>query len=257
LGGGPTILSRWVRARGPGGGDLGFAGAGRFFACGALVAHTGATAAIATQAFVDPLWGTEGLPRVLSGAAPSAVLEDFVARDAGADLRQAHILTTGGAIAQHTGAACVPWCGHACAEGVSVAGNMLTGPDVVNATLAAFQASEGAPMAERLLAAMAAGEAAGGDKRGRQAAALRVHSGQPYPALDLRVDDHGDPLAELRRLYAVSQERFVHFAVGLPTLGAFSGQTDRAPIDAAIARAEAERQARGLASASFATDNPQ
>ena len=91
------------------------------------------------------------------------------------------------------------------------------------------------PFARRLIAALQAGEAAGGDKRGKQSAALRIHTSEAYPALDLRVDDHADPLAELARLEAVSRERFVHFAGYLPTRAAPAGVFDRAVIEAGIA----------------------
>jgi len=99
---------------------------------------------------------------------------------------------------------------------VSVAGNMLAGPEVLEASLAAFGATAGRRLSERLLLALEAGDAAGGDRRGRQSAALQVCGRDPYPDLDLRVDDHPDPLAELRRLHGVAQRRFVHFRRFLP-----------------------------------------
>jgi uncharacterized Ntn-hydrolase superfamily protein len=125
-------------------------------------------------------------------------------------------------------------------DNVSVAGNMLAGPEVVERTLAAWQASTG-PMADRLLTAMEAGEAAGGDKRGRQAAALKICSRDPYPDLDIRADDHADPLAELRRLVAVSAERFAVFRRFMPGLDHPAGTTDRQVIEAAIAEAAQRR----------------
>ncbi|MEY4212006.1 MAG: hypothetical protein RL458_231, partial [Pseudomonadota bacterium] len=131
------------------------------------------------------------------------------------------------------------WCGHRIAERVSVAGNMLVGPGVVDDTLRAYQEGMNLPFAERLIHALKAGEAAGGDKRGRQAAALRIHTTEAYPALDLRVDDHDDPLAELERLEAVSRERFTHFAQFFATRARPGGIHDRAVIEAAIAKAVA------------------
>ena len=101
---------------------------------------------------------------------------------------------------------------------------------------------------------MRAGEEAGGDKRGRQAAGLVIHRGQDHAYLDLRVDDHGDPLGELDRLLEVAGERYLHVAEAMPSLDNFSGTSDRAPIDAAIARAEEARKAAGKASRSLATD---
>jgi uncharacterized Ntn-hydrolase superfamily protein len=115
---------------------------------------------------------------------------------------------------------------------------MLAGPQVVQRTLEAFCAATG-PLALRLLAAMQAGEAAGGDKRGKQSAAMLINDGEEWSALDLRVDDHTDPLAELARLERVSRERWVHFRKFLPTRQNPAGITDRATIDASIAAAAA------------------
>ena len=110
---------------------------------------------------------------------------------------------------------CVGWCGAVRGADVSVAGNMLAGEAVVERTLAAFEAARG-DLAERLLAALEAGEAAGGDKRGKQSAALKICTRDPFPDLDIRADDHPDPLAELRRLHRVSRERFAISAGSCP-----------------------------------------
>ncbi|MGR3453741.1 DUF1028 domain-containing protein [Pseudooceanicola sp.] len=233
-------------------GEIGLAVASRFFACGAAVPYVGANAAVATQAFVNPLWGVEGLARLKAGEAAQAVLDDVRTRDAGQALRQAHMLDAQGAFAAHTGADCTDWCGHLIRDDHSVAGNMLTGPEVIEETSRAFAAATGT-LAERLLAAMRAGEAAGGDKRGRQAAGLTIHRGEDYAHLSLRVDDHDDPLAELGRLLEVAGERYLMVAETFPTAGNFSGTTDRGPIDAAIAAAEDKRRAEGRPSASRAT----
>ena len=112
---------------------------------------------------------------------------------------------------------------------------MLAGPDVVARTLDAFAAATG-PLADRLLTAMEAGEAAGGDRRGKQAAALKICSRDPYPDLDLRADDHPDPLAELRRLYRVSLERSAVFRRFMPGTDNACGVFDRTVIEAAMAR---------------------
>ncbi|MDJ0823310.1 MAG: DUF1028 domain-containing protein [Paracoccaceae bacterium] len=242
-----------IVARDPETGEFGIAVASRFFACGSLVPNVSASAAFASQAFVNPLWGVEGLARLGQGEAPDVVLSDLVARDAGQASRQAHMISPGGAIAQHTGADCVPWAGHAQADNVSVAGNMLAGPAVVEDTLATWLEHPDLPFAERFLTAMEAGERAGGDKRGKQAAGLLIHSGQPYPSLDLRVDDHNDPLAELRRLMAVAEERYLVFRTAMPTVENFSGMVDRTPLDAAIAANEEERAEKGIVSQSLAT----
>ena len=118
---------------------------------------------------------------------------------------------------------------------------MLADGNVLNSTAAAYEASEGRPLGDRLIAALTAGEAAGGDKRGKQAAALLICTTEAYPALDLRVDDHADPLVELSRLYVVSLERFQPFVSCLPSRARPAGITDRSSIEAEIQRFAAER----------------
>jgi uncharacterized Ntn-hydrolase superfamily protein len=214
----------------------------------------GRVGAIATQAFVSPLYGTEGLKLLEQGMAPQAIVETLTAQDAGQRNRQFHLIDAQGRNAAFTGADCVDWAGHLLADGVSVAGNMLEGPEVIASTLDVYQARMHLPLAERLLAAMQAGEVAGGDKRGKQSASLTVYRDQDYAWLDIRADDHPDPLAELRRLYAVAQERYLHVAETMPTRENPSGMTDRRPIDARIAALEAERHAKGIPSASRMTN---
>jgi uncharacterized Ntn-hydrolase superfamily protein len=243
-----------IVAKDPATGQYGVAVASRFFAVGALVPHIrGGKCAVATQAFVNPLWGVEAADRMVAGEAAADVLADLVARDGGQKQRQAHMIDAQGRSAAFTGEDCIDWCGHLIGDGVSVAGNMLAGEAVIADTLAAYNAHADLPFVERLLTAMEAGEAAGGDKRGKQSAALCIHRTEDYPWLDIRVDDHPDPLAELRRLYDVAQERFLHVADTMPTRGNFSGLTDRTPLDAAIAEEEARRQREGRKSQSFAT----
>jgi uncharacterized Ntn-hydrolase superfamily protein len=221
-------------------GALAAAVASRFFATGAICLHVeGRVAALSTQAFVNPMYPVHAMPRLRAGEAPQAVLDDLVGADAGADQRQLHILDASGRIAQHTGRGCITWAGHVCGTEISVAGNMLAGPAVVQRTLEAFAGARGA-LAERLLTAMEAGEAAGGDKRGKQSAALQICTSDPYPDLDIRADDHPDPLAELRRLYRVSLERFAVFRRFLAGTDSPCGVFDRTVIDAAIARERGE-----------------
>lgn len=242
-----------IVARDPATGQLGIAAASRFFAVGSLVPHIrGESCAVATQAFVNPLWGLEAAERMTAGEAAPDIIADLVARDGGQAQRQAHMIDGEGRQAVHTGAECIDWCGHVIGDGVSVAGNMLVGEKVITDTLAAFQAHPELAFAERLMTAMEAGEAAGGDKRGKQSAALRIHRSEDFPWLDLRADDHPDPLAELRRLYDVAQERYLHIAHVMPTSANFSGLTDRAPLDAAIAAEEDRRKRDGRQSKSLA-----
>ncbi|WP_090027828.1 DUF1028 domain-containing protein [Lutimaribacter saemankumensis] len=235
-------------------GELGVAVASRFFAVGALVPHIRpGKGAVATQAFINPLWGIDAADLLAKDEPPQDVLNALLQADDGRDNRQVHMVDAKGRTAAFTGGSCVDWCGHASAEGVSVAGNMLAGEAVIADTLAAFQNNANLPLAERLMTAMEAGERAGGDKRGRQSAALVIHRDQPYPWLDIRADDHADPLAELRRLYDVAHERFLHFAEILPTRDNPHGLTDRSGVDAAIAAEEKRRREAGLESRSFAT----
>ncbi|MGV8935614.1 MAG: DUF1028 domain-containing protein [Allorhizobium sp.] len=243
-----------IVARDPKTGDLGIAVASRFFAVGAAVPHMrGGLGAIATQAFVSPLYGTDGLAMLADGLTPDEIIAALTARDDGCQQRQMHLITGQGVNAAFTGSQCIDWAGHLVDENVSVAGNMLAGPQVIADTLSTYKASGCAPFAERLLVAMDAGEAAGGDKRGKQSAALKIYRDQDYAWLDLRADDHADPLAELRRLYAVAQERFLHVADTMPTRANPHGLTDRRLVDARIAALEAARIAEGRASPSFAT----
>ena len=224
-------------------GQLGIAVATRFFAVGARVPYIAAGfGAIATQAMVNPYYGIDGLKLLRERRNPSDIVTTLLAADSGRQSRQLHVMDAQGAIAAHTGTDCVDWCGHLAGDGFSIAGNMLSGPRVLDDTAAAYLAHQDQPFARRLIAAMQAGEAAGGDKRGKQSAALVIHDGDEWSALDLRVDDHPDPLSELERLERVSRERWVHFRQFLPTRANPAGVTDRAIIDAAIEAALASEQ---------------
>jgi uncharacterized Ntn-hydrolase superfamily protein len=216
-------------------GHFGIAVATRFFAVGARVPYVAAgVGAIATQALVNPYYGIDGLKFLREARSPCDVIEMLKAADSGHASRQLHIMDARGQVAAYTGTDCVDWCGHIEGNGFSIAGNMLAGPRVLDDTAAAYIANDTLPFAQRLIAAMRAGEAAGGDKRGRQSAALLICGDDEWPALDLRVDDHADPLSELDRLEQVSRERWVHFRQFLPTRANPAGITDRATIDATI-----------------------
>jgi uncharacterized Ntn-hydrolase superfamily protein len=221
-------------------GHFGIAVATRFFAVGARVPYIAAgVGAIATQALVNPYYGIDGLKLLREGKSPREIVDALKAADSGHASRQLHIMDARGHIAAHTGADCVDWCGHVEGKGFSIAGNMLAGASVLHDTAATYIANGKLPFAQRLIAAMYAGEAAGGDKRGKQSAALLIHGGEEWSALDLRVDDHADPLSELERLEQVSRERWVHFRQFLPTRANPAGITDRKIIDAAIEAAMA------------------
>jgi uncharacterized Ntn-hydrolase superfamily protein len=229
-----------ILARDPDG-AFGIAIASRFLAVGVLCPHArSGVGALATQALVNPMYGEPGLALLAQGTPPAEVVRMLIEPDTGRDHRQLHVLDARGRVAAHTGSDCIGWCGHLAGERYSVAGNMLAGQQVLQETASAYERSSALPFAERLLAALEAGDAAGGDKRGKQAAALLVCTTESYPALDLRVDDHEEPFRELRRLYEKSGERLQPFVACLPSRAHPAGITDRADIEERIARFVAE-----------------
>jgi len=224
-------------------GSLGIAIASRFFAVGALCPYARANVgAVATQALCNPLYAAPALHAMARGDAPDSIIEVLTAADAGREHRQIHLIDAEGRVGAYTGSACIDWCGQLSGAGFSVAGNMLAGRDVLAATAKAYESGSSRPFAERLIAALAAGERAGGDRRGKQAAALLIATTEDYPALDLRVDDHAEPIVELSRLYDKSLERFQPFVACLPSRRTPAGIFDRAVIEAEIARFQSARR---------------
>jgi len=220
---------------------IGIIVASKFFAVGALVPHVATgVGAIASQAFINPYFGARGLELLQAGATAEAVIAELIAADAGRANRQLHVMDRHGKFAAYTGAACIAWCGQRLGAGYSVAGNMLAGPTVLEATVRGFDAHPELPFAQRLIGAMQAGEAAGGDKRGKQSAALLINDREAYPLYDLRVDDHPEPLVELARLEAVARERWLHFRRFMPSGAQPSGLVDRGQLEDAIAKSIAE-----------------
>lgn len=223
-------------------GAFGVAVASKFFAVGALCPHArSGVGALATQALLNPLLVAPGFDAMAQGTHPADIIQSLTAADEGREHRQWHLIDRANRSAAFTGAACIDWCGHTAGEGYSVAGNMLAGPEVVASTAAFYENNPQLDFAERLLLALAAGEAAGGDKRGKQGAALRVFTTEDYPALDLRVDDHDEPITELQRLYAKSLERYQPFTACLPTQARPAGLFDRSLIEAEVQRFHAAR----------------
>jgi uncharacterized Ntn-hydrolase superfamily protein len=218
-------------------GRIAIAVATKFFAVGARVPHVEPRkGAVCTQALMNPLYGPHGLRLIREGVAAADVVRILTTPDAGRDHRQLHVMGADGKFAAHTGAECVPWCGHWIGEDMSVAGNMLAGPQVVSETVRFFRENASMPLPRRLIGALKAGEKVGGDKRGKQSAALVIYGNQEYSELDLRVDDHVEPLLELARLESVSRERWTHFRDFIPTRENPAGIFDRAAIDAGIER---------------------
>ena len=221
-------------------GRIGIAVATKFFAVGARVPHVAPRkGAVCTQALVNPLYGPHGLRLIREDVGAADVVRILTTLDDGREHRQLHVLGADGRFAAHTGAECIPWCGHWLGEDFSVAGNMLAGPQVISETARYFRENGAMPLPRRLIGAMKAGEKVGGDMRGKQSAALVIYNDQDYSELDLRVDDHIEPLLELARLEAVSREHWTTFRDFLPTRENPAGIFDRAKIMAAVQRSQA------------------
>ena len=221
-------------------GAFGVAVTTKFFAVGSLCPHAmGRVGALATQALINPMYGVQGMAMLRDGVSAPDVVSRLIGADAGSATRQLHVIDAAGRIAAHTGADCIDWAGHRVGPTFSVAGNMLAGPDVVGKTYESFAANAAKPLAERFIDALDAGQAVGGDKRGKQSAALIIYEGQDYPCLSLRVDDHEEPLAELRRLYRMSLGRFAAFVTIMATRENPTGIFDRNVLEAEVARREA------------------
>ena len=196
----------------PARGDLGIAVASKFIAVGAVVPYAKAgVGAVATQAWANTGFGPEGLARMDAGASASEALAAVVEADEGREDRQAGFVDGRGIPATFTGERCVDWAGGRTGEHVAIQGNILTGADVVDEAFRAFEATEG-DLCDKLIAALLAGDAAGGDRRGRQGAALLVvregggYEGRNDRYIDLRVDDHPDAPNELARVFRVWDE---------------------------------------------------
>jgi uncharacterized Ntn-hydrolase superfamily protein len=179
--------------------------------------------AVATQASVNTMLGPMVLDLLEQGRAPAEAISEAMRADHNSAIRQVHAVDRHGRAAAWTGGMCVTWCGHETHDGFSVAGNMLTDAAVVASTAATYGAQASRPLAERLLAALERGQDAGGDKRGRQSAALIVASTESFPDIDLRADDHATPLDEIRRLLAIYQRDLAPTQHLFPRKANFSG----------------------------------
>lgn len=208
-------------------GDTGVAVASKFLAVGNIVPWVEAgVGAIATQALANGRFGSDGL-KLLGSADAQQVLDTLLAADSGRERRQVGIVDAKGNAASHTGSGCQGWAGHRTGAGFAAQGNCLAGEPVVTAMACAFEGSPG-PLYQRMFAALAAGDAAGGDRRGRQSVAIKVlRKGAGYQGLcdivmDLRVDDAPDPFGELRRLMDLHQLYF------------FTGDCERLVLEGAV-----------------------
>jgi uncharacterized Ntn-hydrolase superfamily protein len=231
-------------ARDPATGELGVAVQSHWFSVGSIVTWGRAgVGAVATQSMAEPAYGPRLLDRLAAGEAPRAALDAEVAADDGARLRQVAVVGAGGEVAAHTGEACIPFAGHHEGDGFSAQANLMASPGVWPAMAAEFERASG-PLARRLMAALEAGEAAGGDVRGRQSAALLVvpASGAAWQrTVELRVEDHPEPLEELSRLLDL------HEAYALATEAEELGADGR----------HAEAGASGRRALELAPDNPE
>lgn len=205
----PSTFS--IVAADPATGEVGVAVASRFFAVGSVVPFAKAgVGAVATQASANTTYGPGALELLANGASPAEALAILTRADADPKSRQAGVVAANGASATYTGPGCNAWAGGRSGTGYAVQGNILTGEPVVVAMERALLESAGKNLAERLYAALAAGDAAGGDSRGKQSAVLMVsRAGGGYGAfddraIDIRVDDHTEPIIELGRLMGLA-----------------------------------------------------
>jgi len=173
--------------------------------------------AVASQSWANPYLALDALALMAGGAAAQAALDQVLSGDGGRALRQVGVVDAAGRSAAWTGGDCTPWCGHRTGSGYAVQGNMLAGEAVVAGMEAAFLDTADSGLEERLMRALEAGQAAGGDKRGKQSAALKIYGREAYPWLDLRVDEHPAPVAELRRVLGVAMLQLRPFVDAMPT----------------------------------------
>jgi uncharacterized Ntn-hydrolase superfamily protein len=187
----------------------------KFLAVGSVVPWAEAGAgAVATQAYANPRYGPDGLALLRAGASAQDVVERLTAADEGSAERQLGVVDARGGAATFTGTGCSDWAGSRTGDGWAAQGNILVSGETVDALGAAFEAGAGRPLAVRLLEALAAAQAAGGDRRGQQSAALLVveadggYGGLTDVLVDLRVDDDPTPVAELVRLHGIHEALF-------------------------------------------------
>ncbi len=209
-----TIATFSIVARDSATGELGVAVASRFFAVGSVVPWAKAgVGAVATQAYANTTFGPHGLEMLQQGATPFKVRDHFIASDSGIARRQFGVVAADGQAITFTGDSCSAWAGGRSGPNYAVQGNILAGEPVVAAMEKAFLETSGT-LADRLYAALLAGEANGGDSRGKQSAALLVvkegagYGGYTDRAIDIRVDDHPEPFVELGRLLNIAQMNY-------------------------------------------------
>jgi uncharacterized Ntn-hydrolase superfamily protein len=220
-----------IVARCPATGELGVAVSTAVPAVGAMCPFVrSAVGAVSTQSWVNPYLALDALELIAAGQSAARALDAVLAGDDARDQRQVGLVDHAGHAAAWTGPACIDWCGQLVGEGFAVQGNMLMGEATLTAMGRAFVDTPGLDLAERLLLALEAGQAAGGDKRGRQSASLRVHGTEDYARVDLRVDEHAHPVAELRRVYSVARLQLFPFVDGMPRRGVAAAPAPEAVV---------------------------
>jgi uncharacterized Ntn-hydrolase superfamily protein len=245
----PAPATFSIVAADPAAGEVGVAVASRFFAVGSVVPYARAgVGAVATQASADTSYGPRGLELMAAGASAAETMAILTRADGDAGRRQAGFVTAAGEAATWSGPDCNAWAGGRSGPGYAVQGNIMTGEPVVAAMERAFLDSAGRPLAERLYAALAAGDAAGGDSRGKQSASLMVaragggYGGKDDRAVDLRVDDHAEPIVELGRLVELAMVNDLWNRAWSAFRAGRRGE-DLKWQEATLARAEASRSA--------------
>jgi uncharacterized Ntn-hydrolase superfamily protein len=173
--------------------------------------------AVSTQAWVNPYLGHDAIGLLARGKSAEETVNSLIEADPGRAVRQLGVVDARGRSCAWTGEDCVDWAGQRTGPDVSVQGNMLMGGETIEAMFEAFAATAGTELPERLVRVLEAGQAAGGDKRGKQSAAVLVYDKELYPYLDLRVDEHYDPVGELRRVFEIAKKQYLPFVVGMPT----------------------------------------
>jgi uncharacterized Ntn-hydrolase superfamily protein len=172
--------------------------------------------AVSTQSWVNPYLAVRILDAMQAGSDAQPALNEALAGDDEANLRQVGVVDASGGSASWTGADCTQWHGEVKGRNFAAQGNMLTGGQVLSAMAETFQKTIGEPLEDRLMACLEAAQAAGGDKRGRQSAALVVIGGEAYAKLDVRVDEDPDPIPRLRRTFDVAKAQLLPFIAGMP-----------------------------------------
>ncbi|MBP0617899.1 DUF1028 domain-containing protein [Jiella mangrovi] len=198
-------------------GELGVAVASAVPAVGAICPYVRpGIGAVTTQSWVNPYLATTILDALAAGSSAEAALAGALESDPEADLRQVGVVDANGRSAVWTGASCTAWHGSRNGTNFSAQGNMLTGPQVIDALAKTFEAHPADSLAERLMTCLEAAQAVGGDKRGKQAAGLIVFGEEVYATVDLRVDEDPDPVARLRKVFEVARSQLMPFVEGMP-----------------------------------------